>query len=176
MGARVGFMNMLACVKTVRSVFYQCAALIIFSMIIAVLANAVHPGGLSWVYVWTASDAAGLQNEGLERISTEDAWPLYAGGKALFVDAREPLAFVQGHLPGAVNVPVSETNKFLEQLGTFSQAGIELITYCDSLDCPLSFELAKILLANDIRPVRVLSQGIVGWYESGFPVEEGIVE
>lgn len=145
-------------------------------MIIAGFANTINPKGLSWVHVWTASDAAGLQNEGLERIIPENAWSLYAEGKALFVDAREPWAFVQGHLPGALNVPVSEANKFLEQLASFSQAGIELITYCDSLDCPSSSELACIILANDIRPVRVLPQGIVGWYESGFPVEEGIVE
>lgn len=154
----------------------QAAVLLVLSMLVAGAVNTIRPGGLSWSVSWTSSDAARMHTADLETITPEEAWSRYEQGKILFVDARERFAFEQGHLPGALNVPVSDAGKYLDELRDRTGPGVELITYCDGLDCALGSELAGILRSRGIPSVRVLAAGWVGWYEAGFPVETGEAE
>lgn len=48
---------------------------------------------------------------------------------ALLVDVRSPEEFASGHLPGAVNIPVEELPKRLEELGSPEEP---LVIYCRS--------------------------------------------
>ena len=158
------------------SAFMQGGFLIALSIVLAAAVNIVRPEGLDLPGNWDASVAAGMQNPGVALVGLDDAWSLYTQDKIAFVDAREPSAYEQGHLSGALNVPVQNAEKHLEQLQSLVKAGIVLVTYCDSPDCPLSYELAVQLKTQGIYPVRVLKQGWIGWYEAGFPSEGGPAE
>ena len=155
----------------IRNAFIQSVALIALGVVLSLAVNGVRPEGLVVPGSWDPSVAAGMQNPGFGLITPDDAWSWYTQEKVLFVDAREPYAYEQGHLPGALNVPTHNIEKYLEHLQSLVKAGIVLIPYCESPDCPLSYELAGILKTYGIYPVRVLNQGWIGWYEAGFPYE-----
>src|SRR5258708_28363470 len=66
---------------------------------------------------------------------------------AVFLDAREPEKYQEGHIPGALNFSAMEMDKFaplvMPQLTDKKQ---EIIAYCNGGDCTLSLELAKTLV------------------------------
>ncbi len=72
--------------------------------------------------------------------------------------------------------PFAASGGGLDDLRDRAGPGVELVTYCDGLDCALGSELAGILRSRGIPSVRVLAAGWVGWYEAGFPVEAGEAE
>lgn len=162
--------------EKIRSAFMQGVFFMVLSIILAAAVNMVRPDGFSLSGLLAPPATAGTGDAGFATLTLQEGWSQYAMGKIIFVDARESFAYEQGHLPGAVNVPLNDVKNHFGQLESIMKSGIELITYCDGPDCPLSFELAGILRTNGIRPVRVLVQGWIGWYESGFPIEEGVLQ
>jgi rhodanese-related sulfurtransferase len=46
--------------------------------------------------------------EQVTRVTLEDAKAAYDDGKAVFVDVRDSSSYVAGHIPGAVQMPISE--------------------------------------------------------------------
>lgn len=158
----------------IRSGFMQGAILVIVGTAVALGANMIRAEGLVLPGDWNSSVVTHSHRFSL--ITPEEAFTLYNENKILFVDAREPSAYEQGHLPGALNVPHYDAEKYLEQLKSVVKAGKELVTYCSGPDCPMSFDLAEILKTHGIGPVKVMEQGWIAWYESGFPIEEGTAE
>ena len=154
----------------------QAVSLMVLAVVLALAVNILRPEGLVLPGNWNPSVAAGMQNHGFTLVTLDEAWSLYTREKILFLDAREPFAYEQGHLPGAINVPLSRVEEHLEQLQPFTSTDVVFIAYCDSPDCPLSYELAGLLKAQGIAPVSILKQGWIGWYEAGFPYEGGPAE
>jgi len=62
------------------------------------------------------------------RISGSDAHQLVAEGATL-LDVRSPQEFASGHIQGAVNIPVQELGRRVDELG--DQSG-EIVVYCQS--------------------------------------------
>jgi rhodanese-related sulfurtransferase len=135
--------------------------------------NAVRTTGLAWRGTWSPASLAASQRQGLEEIPLQEAWSLSQAGRALFVDARDPASFYEGHIKGALNVPPGEAGRYLEEIRTLSRAGLEVITYCDGVDCPLSTELARSLQQSGVPSARVLVDGWGRWRQAGYPTEKG---
>ena len=157
----------------IRSAFIQAVFLMVLSVVLAFAVNILRPEGLVLPGNWNPSTAAGMQDPGFTVVTLDEAWSLYTSEKILFLDAREPYAYEQGHLPGAINVPVSRVEERIEQLQAFIGKDVVFVAYCDSPECPLSYELAGLLKAHGMAPVSILRQGWIGWYEAGFPYEGG---
>ncbi len=94
---------------------------------------------------------------------------------AIFLDAREPAAYEEGHIPGALNFSALEMDKFaplvLPQLTDKKQ---ELIAYCNGGDCTLSLDLARTLIEQGYKKVEVFEDGWPTWKNAGYPVNEGV--
>jgi rhodanese-related sulfurtransferase len=135
--------------------------------------NAIRPGGLPWTGAWSSASLAASQLQGLEEIPLREAWALYQGGKALFVDARDPVSFYEGRIKGALNCPPGETERYLEEIRVLALSGLVIIAYCDGADCPLSTELARSLQQSGVASVRVLVDGWSRWSQAGYPTEKG---
>jgi cytochrome c oxidase cbb3-type subunit 3 len=93
---------------------------------------------------------------------------LDAGAAMVFLDARPPTDYVQGHISGAVSVPFYGVAEFLDQL----PKDIWIIAYCA---CPHaeSTQASAVLKANGYTKVKVLDEGYNVWKESGYPVTIG---
>jgi len=86
-------------------------------------------------------------------------------GLVTIIDVRPPEEYAQGHLPGAMNVPLSELERRLKTL----PRDREVIAYCRGPWCVLSFEAVARLREKGYR-ARRLEGGLPEWRHSGLPV------
>lgn len=83
------------------------------------------------------------------------------------LDVRTPEYFQQGHLPGAVNIPLAD---LAGKLNTLPKDKV-IVTYCANLTCALAPK-AALQLAEKGFQVMELFGGIATWQEKGFPIEK----
>jgi len=91
-------------------------------------------------------------------------WDAHA---ALFVDARTPEEYKEGHIPGAVNLDFEEVFKDPDLAKKLDSKGKPIITYCGGGDCELSKSLASALIDAGHKKVLVFMGGAPGWKEQG---------
>lgn len=95
-------------------------------------------------------------------ISYEEAVQLFNSGNALFVDARHEYDYSQGHIKGAINVPLAEF-KLQKSLLSDVKRDQTIVTYCDGAECNSSIELAKVLSAAGFTKVKMFFGGWNEW-------------
>ena len=104
------------------------------------------------------------------RITLEVFRAMHASAQVLVVDVRDELAFQDGHIPGAINVPLSEMERRADDLR--QQAGARpIVTYCSCPSEHSSAEAGLILYAHRLKDVRALVGGYVEWVRAGGKVE-----
>ncbi len=157
----------------VRKALMQAGLLLILGGALGVASDQIRGSKIAWVASWSQKEVTAKDLEGLQEISPKEAWEAHRAGKTLFLDARDPWSFASGHLPGAINVPVSEVETYFAEISALEQAGLIPVAYCDGVDCPLGAELARALREKGVKDVRVLVNGWSRWRDSGYPVEQG---
>ncbi|MGC9325053.1 MAG: rhodanese-like domain-containing protein [Desulfomonilia bacterium] len=154
-----------------RRAFLQGATLVIIGVVVGLAFNLLRP---DWLHVSWSSEAMGKTDRGdIPRVTTEEAWELYLEKHVLFVDARESSIYSCGHIPGAVNVVPSQQWGGLDSLRELSRQRLHIVLYCDDMECPKAFDLARFLKNNGISQVAVYRDGWAGWVEAGYPTEDG---
>lgn len=154
--------------ETLRSALLQGIVLVACAALVAAAFNACRQGGLE------LRGGPGLQAaDGFEAITLEEAFAGYEQGEIVFVDARDPVAFRSGRLPGALGIPVAEAALHADRLKRKLSSTRVAVIYCDGPGCLLSERLASALSARGVCGIRILGEGWEGWYEAGLPIEEG---
>jgi rhodanese-related sulfurtransferase len=87
-------------------------------------------------------------------------------GLVTVLDVRPSEEFLQGHVPGAVNIPVHELEKRLAELPKRR----EVVAYCRGPYCLMSYD-AVVLLRRKGLKARRLEDGLPEWRASGLPVQ-----
>jgi len=82
------------------------------------------------------------------------------------IDVRRPEDYLNGHIPGAINLPKDEWTTF----SGLSKGRVNII-YCYSEACHLAASAAKYFAEHDF-PVMELEGGFEEWHRAGLPVEE----
>ncbi|MBU1937726.1 rhodanese-like domain-containing protein [bacterium] len=93
-----------------------------------------------------------------------------------FVDARSHELYTEGHIPGALNLPSENFDEDCDAMVQLLDKGRLIVIYCDNKECPLSLELAEILLGMEFRRIAVFEEGWDKWVESGYPTATGTEE
>ena len=101
----------------------------------------------------------------LEPVASAELMARAAAGLVTVLDMRPAEEFVQGHVPGAVNVPLSELKKRFAEL----PMDREVVAYCRGPWCVLSFEAVALLRARGYKACR-LDIGLPEWRHEGRPV------
>jgi rhodanese-related sulfurtransferase len=93
-------------------------------------------------------------------------------GKAdvLVVDARDPVSYARGHLPGAANYPFGN---WLEEGRPLPPKDRDLVVYCNNQDCPIARLWSEKAIQQGYARVRHMKAGYQGWRDAGLPVETG---
>ena len=154
----------------VRSTVVQSGCIVVIAVLCGMGVNLVRPDGLP--VVRAQGSAVTLPSESGE-IAVKDALLLFASRRALFVDARSNFEFADGHIQGAVNVPVDDFETTFLRLADRFETVDAVITYCDGERCPLSTDVAKLLINRGVKNVFVLKNGWTVWNNERLPVEKG---
>lgn len=104
----------------------------------------------------------------LEPVSREELVARLHDGVVTLLDVRPADEFTLGHLPGALNIPLSKLERHLADLPRDRQ----VVAYCRGPYCVLSFEAVAALRARGFN-ARRLVDGLPEWKASGLPVETG---
>lgn len=145
----------------------QALYILILGLLLGITYNQFGPNGLSWSQ---AGQAAPVVRDSME-ITLEEARALHGKGMAVFVDARDPGSFRNGHITGALNINSESLSSNFPLLRSLSNSGKIIITYCDGLECPLGRELARSLRQQGLNNVRVLARGLSFWAQARYPVD-----
>ena len=108
------------------------------------------------------------ERDALEPVSRDELMRRLRAGSVTLLDVRPPDEFALGHIPGAVNVPLSALS---QRLSAFKRSR-EIIAYCRGAYCVLSFEAVALLREKGFK-VRRLEDGMPEWRVAGLPVVEG---
>ena len=87
-------------------------------------------------------------------------------GLVTLLDVRPPEEYQAGHVPGAINVPLSELEAHLEKLDTRQ----DVVAYCRGPHCVLAFDAVERLRQNGISAYR-MEDGFPEWKSAGLPIE-----
>ena len=103
----------------------------------------------------------------LEPVPAKELWQRVKQGLVTVLDVRPPEEYAQGHIRGAINVPVAELKKRLHQI----PAGQEVVAYCRGPYCLLAYEAVQVLRKKGIK-ARRLEDGYPEWKSAGLPVDD----
>lgn len=109
------------------------------------------------------------RKDSMEPIPRDELMQRAKEGSVIVLDVRPPAEYAAGHLPGAVNVPLKELKKHLNEFDPQR----EIVAYCRGPYCVLAFEAVKLLRGKGFR-VRRLQDGYPEWKQAGLPVEKSV--
>ena len=110
-----------------------------------------------------------------KEISLEAARAAFEEGSAVFIDARPLAAYAEGHIPGALNIPVRESEPFAYDRLSRVTLDTDIITYCADTSCQSSSTLAERLQEElGYRRIRTFIGGWPEWQKAGLPASTGV--
>lgn len=107
-----------------------------------------------------------LVKDSLEPIPAHELLTRAREGLVTVLDVRPMEEYASGHLPGAINIPLDELEKHLDELDPQR----EIVAYCRGPHCVLAFDAVAQLRAQGIK-ARRLEGGLPEWQLEGLPVE-----
>ncbi len=90
-----------------------------------------------------------------------------AAGTVTVVDVRTPQEFAEGHVPGAINIPVDTISSRLSELASHKEGELYLICRSGARSARAQGVLAS---AGFAHPINVTG-GTLAWISAGYPVE-----
>lgn len=106
--------------------------------------------------------------DSMEPVSREELLGRLKDDMVTLLDVRPEAEYALGHLPGAINVPLSKLKRHLADL----PKNREIVAYCRGPYCVMSFEAVAALRAKGYR-IRRLEDGFPEWKAAGLAVEAG---
>ncbi len=104
-------------------------------------------------------------SQGIATISADQLGSIVDRGKAVLVDVRTPAEFAEGHIAGAVNMPLDS----FDPAAVPQVPGKQTVLYCRSGKRSLA---AAEQLAQATGSARHLAGGILAWQSADKPVTE----
>ena len=109
--------------------------------------------------------------DGIHLIGLERAVQFMESGIGSVFDARSPLLYEDGHLPGAVNVYAYELDSYLPDLMQEYPLDTPIMVYCNGNDCEDSRFLAQWMQELGYAKLFIFEGGYEQWVDSGNKLE-----
>ena len=164
--------------RNYKELVNQSFILLGVSVTVAFIVNYFSPAGIAMVGQWdttTGVITAKAQNDVVSgKLEIEDVIlvkKIFDNGNALFVDARTRDDYDDGHIPGAVSLPIGQFDEMIDPF--LDQYDVEqpIVAYCSGRTCEDSHNLAQLLLDLGYSDVKVFIDGYPGWEAKGYPVK-----
>jgi rhodanese-related sulfurtransferase len=161
-----------------RKTAKEIIILLVVSIALAMLVNFLSPSSIALVGQWdttqgviTASPSGNEKEKPEEINSVARAMEIFDSGNVLFVDARSSDNYEDGHIPGAISLPVGQFDEQIESFLNQHPPDAFIVTYCSGRTCEDSHNLAQLLSDVGYTHLRVFIDGFPGWKAEGYPVE-----
>jgi len=155
-------------------IVWQAGVLVLLSGVIGLGVNQVRSDRLPLVGDWSQEARLTAPSGQSMLITLGEAETLFLSGQAIFLDARSSKDYEQGHIEGALCLPLQEFDVFFDHVIPNLLPGATIVTYCDGETCDLSKQLAEDLCNMGYESVRVLVNGWSVWLDAGLPTEHGM--
>jgi rhodanese-related sulfurtransferase/DNA-binding transcriptional ArsR family regulator len=106
-----------------------------------------------------------VQRDALEAVPAAELLGRAKKGLVTVLDVRPPEEYAAGHVPGAINIPISELAKRLAELPKRK----EVVAYCRGPYCLMSYDAVEFLRRKGLK-ARRLQDGLPEWRLAGLPV------
>ncbi|MDM8543062.1 rhodanese-like domain-containing protein [Desulfococcaceae bacterium HSG9] len=140
--------------------------------------NYVSPAGIALIGQWDESQGAIRAKTKAEKVFDESEIKDVNIGKAVFdrqiavfIDARSVEDYKDGHIKGAVSLPVGEFDMKIDEFLNKYPPDRPIVTYCSGRTCDDSHRLAEMLTAMGYLHVSIMIDGYPEWQKEGFPIE-----
>ena len=157
--------------KHFTSTVCQAVFILLISIFAGAAINLIRPDGIPFVESWSMADKLTTENGDTMAIPLSEAAALFEKDAAVFLDARTPAEYDQGHIQGAVNLPWHDVDNSFETVIMTLDPEAMVITYCDGDACSLSHDLAEFLKDSGFTRVKVLVNGWTLWKEHQLPTD-----
>lgn len=98
----------------------------------------------------------------LEPVTTAELRGLLDGDAVVVLDVRSAAEYAEGHVPGAMSVPIETLRDRLDEL----PRGVDIVAYCQGPYCVVSPDAVRLLREHGYR-AHTLDGGLTGWVRAG---------
>jgi rhodanese-related sulfurtransferase len=110
-----------------------------------------------------------------DHIKFDKAVELSRNKKVIFLDARSKEEYEEGHIPGALPMPVRDFDIYFEMFKTRLDKAEKIVTYCHGISCQLSNKIAsRLVKEKGYKNVGSFFGGWPKWQQHNMPVEKGM--
>lgn len=103
-----------------------------------------------------------------DAIDTDELLRRLNDGEVVLLDVRPTTEYANGHLPGALHIPLEQLASRLAEL----PKNQEIVAYCRGTYCVLAHDAVRLLNTHGLSARRA-SEGLLEWRLAGLPVEVG---
>lgn len=111
-----------------------------------------------------ALDAYRQRRHEFENVSVEELRTRLQNDEIILLDVRPTVEYENGHLPGALSLPLDKLQQALASLPDDKT----IVAYCRGPYCVIADDALGILAANG-RQVARLEEGVLEWQQAGYP-------
>jgi rhodanese-related sulfurtransferase len=144
-----------------RTLFTEAALLIAASCLL----------GFGYTYFSKKGFFSEKKEYSLEIITFEKSVELFKSGNSLFIDSRHEYEYRDGHIKGALNIPLNEFDTYRAKLSDVPPDR-NIVIYCDGAECNSSMELSIKLARMGFANLNIFFGGWQEWKSNRMPVEK----
>jgi rhodanese-related sulfurtransferase len=165
----------------IKTIAIETLCLFVLCILFSVIANAISPTGIplfhgQWdplVGTMHAGGSCTPRNPDMD-ITSLSHLVEKMGNELILVDARSREDYIEGHIPGALSLPLGEFDELIQGFMERVPPDRMIITYCSGVECHDSHDLAEFLNGAGFSNVRIFAGGLPEWQEKNKPVEKGM--
>ncbi len=140
--------------------------LLICAIALGSAANVALPSRIDWVYDWSNHIEGRAYAENFPVATFEAMRDIVATGEEIIIDARRTELYMQGHIPGALQLSPCKFNDVFGTLALLNSRD-RLIVYCGDAFCEDALNVARLLRAGGFSDVGLYIGGWEEWKRLG---------
>lgn len=164
----------------IKKIVIEIALILLVAIVAAFARNHFNPKGIAFFGQWDKSKGlvSALPKDmptiplSFEIQNITEAKQIYDANNTIFVDARGAEAYREGHVKGAISLPVDDFHSVGQAFLEKYLPATSMVVYCSGRECEDSHTLAGFLKDLGYTNVRVMLDGYPGWEKGGYPVEK----